>query len=276
MSSFTAPSEELGPNPAMTGAPRRATTGPVSASLVFARRALLKIRHAPEQLTDAIAIPVLFTLLFTYLFGGALAESTGEYLKALLPGTLVMAVLLVTVYTGTVLKTDLDRGTLDRFRSTAIWRPAVIVGGMVGDMARCLLAGTIVIALGLVMGFRPDGGAGGVLAAVGLVLVFSFGLSWVWTTLALLVRTPASLSLVSFVVQFPLLFASNVFVNPNTMPAWLRAFVEINPVSGLVTTVRALMNGTASAGQIELVLAASAALVAVFGPLTMYLYRTKP
>jgi ABC-2 type transport system permease protein len=138
-----------------------------------------------------------------------------------------------------------------------------------------MLAGTIVIALGLVMGFRPDGGAGGVFAAVGLVLVFSFSLSWVWTTLALLVRTPASLSLVSFVVQFPLLFASNVFVNPSTMPGWLRAFVDVNRVSGLVTTVRALMNGTATVGQVELVLLASAALVAVFAPLTMYLYGTK-
>lgn len=276
MTSFSGTPAQFAAGGFTTRPPRRALADAVSASLVFAGRALLKIRHAPEQLTDAVAIPVLFTLLFTYLFGGALAGSTGEYLKALLPGTLVMAILLVTVYTGTVLKTDLDRGVLDRFRSTATWRPAVIVGGMIGDMARCLLAGTIVIALGLVMGFRPDGGAGGVLAAMGLVLIFSFSLSWVWTTLALLVRTPASLSLVSFVVQFPLLFASNVFVDPNTMPGWLRTFVNVNPVSDLVTTVRALVGGTATAGQVELVLAASAALVAVFAPLTMYLYRTKP
>lgn len=275
MSFYTAPSEELEPGVAGARASRHAATGPLSASLVFARRALLKIRHAPEQLTDAIAIPVLFTLLFTYLFGGALAGSPGEYLNALLPGTLVMAVLLITVYTGTVLKTDLDRGTLDRFRSMATWQPAVILGGMLGDMVRCLLAGTIVIALGLVIGFRPDGGAGGVLGALGLVLVFSFSLSWVWTALALLVRTAASLSLLSFVVQFPLLFASNVFVDPTTMPGWLRAFVGINPVTGLVTTVRALMNGTVTAGQVELVLAASAAVVAAFAPLTMYLYRTR-
>lgn len=275
MSSFTAPSEELGLNAGMTRAPRRATPGPVAASLIFAGRALLKIRHAPEQWADAIAIPVVFTLLFTYLLGGALAGSTSEYLNSLLPGTLVMAVLLVTVYTGIVLKTDLDRGTLDRFRSMATWRPAVIVGSLIGDMARCLLAGSIVIALGLVMGFRPDGGAGGVLLAVGLVLIFSFSLSWVWTALAFLVRTPTSLSTVSLVVQFPLLFASNVFVNPNTLPGWLRAFVDINPVSGLVTTVRALMAGTATAGQVEWVLVASGALVAVFAPLTMYLYGTK-
>jgi ABC-2 type transport system permease protein len=108
-----------------------------------------------------------------------------------------------------------------------------------------------------------------------LVLVFAFSLSWVWTTLALVVRTPASLSGLSFIVQFPLMFASNVFVDPSTMPGWLRAFVTVNPVSLLVTTVRDLMHGTATAGGVGWVLLASAALVAVFAPLTMHLYRTR-
>lgn len=254
---------------------RPAVPGRVATTLVFARRALLKLRHAPEQMIDAIAIPVLFTVLFTYLFGGALAGSIGDYLHALLPGTLVMAVLLMTVYTGLVLKTDLDRGVLDRFRSTPGWRPAVIVGSLLGDAGRYLLAATIVVALGLLMGFRPDGGATGIVLAIALVLVFAFSLSWVWTTLALVVRTPASLSALSFIVQFPLMFASNVFVAPDTMPGWLRAFVNVNPVSLLVTTVRDLMHGTATAGQVGWVLVASAALVAVFAPITMRLYRTR-
>lgn len=254
---------------------RPAVPGRVATTLVFARRALLKLRHAPEQMIDAIAIPVLFTVLFTYLFGGALAGSIGDYLHALLPGTLVMAVLLMTVYTGLVLKTDLDRGVLDRFRSMPGWRPAVIVGSLLGDAGRYLLAATIVVALGLLMGFRPDGGATGIVLAIALVLVFAFSLSWVWTTLALVVRTPASLSALSFIVQFPLMFASNVFVAPDTMPGWLRAFVNVNPVSLLVTTVRDLMHGTATAGQVGWVLVASAALVAVFAPITMRLYRTR-
>lgn len=254
---------------------RPAVPGRVATTLVFARRALLKLRHAPEQMIDAIAIPVLFTVLFTYLFGGALAGSIGDYLHALLPGTLVMAVLLMTVYTGLVLKTDLDRGVLDRFRSMPGWRPAVIVGSLLGDAGRYLLAATIVVALGLLMGFRPDGGATGIVLAIALVLVFAFSLSWVWTTLALVVRTPASLSALSFIVQFPLMFASNVFVAPDTMPGWLRAFVNVNPVSLLVTTVRDLMDGTATAGQVGWVLVASAALVAVFAPITMRLYRTR-
>lgn len=247
----------------------------LSASLTFGWRALLKIKHVPEQLADAIFIPVLFTVLFTYLFGGAFAGSTGEYLQFLLPGTLVMTVLLMTVYPGLALNTDISRGTLDRFRSMPIWRPAPIVGGLIGDAGRYVLASALVLALGLLMGFRPDGGIPGVLLAVGLILVFAFGLSWIWTTLGLILRTPNSITMASILVQFPLMFASNVFVDPKTMPGWLRAFVEVNPVSLLVTAERDLMHGTATAGQVGWVLVASAALVAVFAPLTMYLYRNK-
>jgi ABC-2 type transport system permease protein len=254
---------------------RPTTPGRVASVLVFARRALLKLKHGPEQMTDAIVIPVLFTLLFTYLFGGALAASTDAYLQDLLPGTLVMAVLLVTVYSGLVLKTDLDRGVLDRFRSMPVWRPSLVVGSLLGDAARYLLATMIVLVLGLLMGFRPGGGALGVLSAAALVLIFAFSISWVWTTLSLLVRTPTALSLLSFVVQFPLVFASNVFVDPATMPAWLRTFVTANPVSSLVTTVRNLMQGTAGLDQIVAVLLVSTVIVAIFAPITVRLYGTR-
>jgi ABC-2 type transport system permease protein len=247
----------------------------VSASLTFGWRALLKIKHVPEQMADAVFIPILFTVLFTYLFGGALAGSTGEYLRFLLPGTLVMTVLLISVYTGLGLNTDVAKGVFDRFRSMPVWRPAPIVGGLFGDLGRGMLASSIVIALGLAMGFRPDGGVVGVLLAVGLVLAFSFGLSWVWTTLGLVLRTPTSVTMVSFLVQLPLTFASNVYVDPETMPGWLRVFVGVNLVSHLVAATRGLMHGTATAGQVGWVLLASAALFAVFAPLTMYLYRNK-
>ncbi|MEV4417481.1 ABC transporter permease [Catellatospora sp. NPDC049609] len=259
--------------PARRTRPPRA--GALSASLTFARRALLKIKHVPEQLADAIMIPILFTVMFTYLFGGALAGSTGSYLQFLLPGTMVFAVLLITVYAGVNLKTDLTRGVVDRFRSMPVWRPALIVGGLISDAARNLLAAGLVIGLGLAMGFRPGGGVTGVLLAVALVLVFAFGLSWVWATLGLVLRTPSAISAVSFLVQFPLTFASNVFVDPRTMPGWLRTLVELNPVSVLVDAVRGLMHGTAQAGQVGTVLIASGLLVAVFGPLTMRLYRTR-
>jgi ABC-2 type transport system permease protein len=260
---------------ALSSSPRPPRASALSASHAFAWRALLKIKHVPEQLGDVIGIPVLFTLLFTYLFGGALAESTGAYLQSLLPGTLVMAVLLVTVYTGVTLNTDVATGVFDRFRSLPIWRPAAIVGGLIGDLGRYLLASTLVIVLGLALGFRPDGGGVGVLAAVALVLTFAFGLSWLWTTLALILRTPSAVQNIGLLVLFPLTFTSNVFVDPKTMPNWLQALVDVNPVSQLVTAARGLMHGTATAGQIGWVLLAAAALTAVFAPLTMYLYRSK-
>jgi ABC-2 type transport system permease protein len=260
---------------ALSTRPRPPRANPLSASLTFAWRALLKIKHVPEQLTDAIMIPILFTVMFTYLFGGAMAGSTREYLQFLLPGTMVFAVLLITVYAGVNLKTDITKGVIDRFRSMPIWRPALIVGGLISDVARNLLAAGLVVALGLIMGFRPDGGVIGVLLAIALVLAFAFGLSWVWATLGLVLRTPSAISAVSFLVQFPLTFASNVFVDPRTMPGWLRTFVEVNPVSQLVDAVRGLMQGTAQASQIGGVLIASGLLVATFGPLTMRLYRDR-
>ncbi|HSI94306.1 MAG TPA: ABC transporter permease [Jiangellaceae bacterium] len=271
----TAPPLEPDLTTALSSSAPPRPANPATASLAFAWRALLKIKHVPEQLADAIFIPILFTVLFTYLFGGALAGSTTEYLQWLLPGTLVLSVLLITVYAGVNLNTDIAKGVFDRFRSMPIWRPSLIVGGLLSDGIRNVLAATLVLAIGLIMGFRPDGGVAGVVLAIGLVVVFAFGLSWVWATLGLILRTPNSVTMISFFVQFPLTFASNVFVDPRTMPGWLRGFVEVNPVSHLADAVRGLMHGTATFGDVGWVLVASAALVAVFGPLTMHLYRSR-
>jgi ABC-2 type transport system permease protein len=260
---------------ALAAGARPPRSSPLSASITFGWRALLKIKHVPEQLADVIFIPVLFTLMFTYLFGGALAGSSRSYLQFLLPGTLVMTLVLVSVYTGVGLNSDITKGVFDRFRSLPIWRPAALVGALLGDAARNTLAAAIVIALGLAMGFRPDGGVAGVLSAVALLLLFSFSLAWAWTALALVLRTPSSVSNVSLLLVFPLTFASNVFVQPRTMPGWLHAFVDANPISHLVTAERGLMQGTATAGQIAWVLVASAVLLTVFAPLTMHLYRAK-
>jgi ABC-2 type transport system permease protein len=244
-------------------------------SVAFGHRAVLKIKHVPEQLTDVVFIPVLFTLMFTYLFGGALAGSTGEYLQFLLPGTLVMTVLMVSTFTGTSLHTDVNSGVFDRFRSMPVWRPAPIAGALIGDAGRYAISATIVAALGLLMGFRPEDGAAGVLLAVGLLLVFSFALAWVWATVALAVRSPNAVTTTSLLIVFPLSFASNVFVDPATMPGWLRAFVDVNPVSHLVTAARGLMAGNADSGEVLYVVVAAAVLTAVFGPLTMHLYGRK-
>ena len=247
----------------------------LSASLTFGWRALLKIKHVPEQLFDVTAFPIMFTLIFTYLFGGALAGSTNEYLHYLLPGILVQTVVFITIYTGLGLNTDITKGVFDRFRSLPIWRPAALVGALLGDAARYAMASTMVIVLGLVLGFRPDGGVLGMLLSVAILLVFSFGLSWIWTALGLVLRTPNSVMGVSMMVLFPLTFASNIFVDPRTMPSWLEAIVDSNPITHLATAVRGLMHGTATAGQIGWVLLTSGILVAVFAPLTMYLYRNR-
>jgi ABC-2 type transport system permease protein len=247
----------------------------LSASRTFAWRALLKLKHVPEQLIDVIGLPVIFTLGFTYLFGGALAGSTRDYLQFLLPGSLAMTVVLVTTYSGVTLNSDLTKGVSDRFRSLPIWRPAPIVGALLGDLGRYLLASALVIALGLVLGFWPDGGVVGVGAAVALLLGFAFALSWVWTALALVLRAPSAVNNLSLLVLFPLTLASNVFVDPATMPGWLQAFIDVNPISHLVTAERGLMAGTVTAGQVGWVLAASAALTAIFAPLTVHLYRNK-
>jgi ABC-2 type transport system permease protein len=217
--------------------------------------------------------PIMFLLLFTYLFGGALAGSTAEYLQFVLPGILVMTVTMITMYTGMTLKTDISKGVFDRFRSLPIWQPAVLVGALLGDAVRYTLASTIVIVLGVVLGFRPEGGVLGVLAAVALLLVFCFSLSWLWTLFGLLARTPESVMYMAMMVLFPLTFLSNILVEPETMPGWLQAFVGVNPITHLVVGVRGLMHGTATAGQLGVVLALSAGFIVVFGPLTMHRFR---
>ena len=258
--------------PGLQPGPRPDPPGAWAASAAFGWRALLKVRHVPEMLLDVIAIPVVFTLMFTYLFGGALAGSTHRYLQFILPGTLVMAVLLVTMYAGTGLATDRARGITDRFRALPVWRLAPVTGALLGDLARYLLAAGIVTGLGLAIGFRPAGGVTGTLAGVGLLVVFALALSWTWITLGLLLRTPQAVMSTGTIVLFPLTLASNVFVAPHTMPGWLQAFVHVNPVTHLVTAERALMAGQPATGQLTWVLLASAALVAVFAPVTAWLY----
>jgi ABC-2 type transport system permease protein len=252
-----------------------APAGPVRASLTFAWRALLKIKHVPEQLGDVIGIPILFTLMFTYLFGGALTGSAHSYLHFLLPGTLALAVVFVTVYSGVTLNRDLATGAFDRFRSVPIWRPAPIVGALVGDLGRYLLSGGLVIGLGFAMGYHAGGGALGVIAAVALVILFASALSWVWTSLGLVLRSPNAVMSIGFVILFPITFLSNIFVNPNTMPTWLHRLADANPISHLVTATRGLMDGTATATQVLWVLAAAGTLTAVFAPLTTLLYQRR-
>ena len=260
---------------ALASGERPPRPGALSVCLTFGWRGMLKIRHVPEQLLDVTITPVLFLLMFTYLFGGAVEGSTDDYLQFLLPGMLVQSVLFTAVYSGVALNTDMTKGVVDRFRSLPVWRPAPLVGAVLGDAARYTLASTIVVVLGLIMGFDADGGVLGLLAGVLLVVVFAFALSWVFTTLGLVMRTQSAVMNAGFMALFPLVFLSNIFVRPETLPRALELFVDINPVSHLTTAVRGVMYGAASAGDISLVLLEAAVLVAVFAPLTARLYGAK-
>lgn len=254
---------------ARSGPPRRA--GALAASATFGWRAMLKIKHEPKQLTDVIAIPVVFTVLFTYIFGGAIGGTPGHYLTALLPGTLVLGTTAVSMYGGARLAQDVTTGVFDRFRSLAVWRGALVVGSLLGDAGRYLLAAAIVVILGVIIGDRPDGGAPGVIAAMALVIAFGLSLSWLWAAVALLVRDPATVSSLGIAVVMPPTFASNIFVQPRTMPGWLQAFVKVNPISHLADATRDLMNNTGGAGVIWS-LVAIVAITLVFAPLTLHLY----
>jgi ABC-2 type transport system permease protein len=258
---------------AISSTERPPKASPLSAALSFGWRGMLKVKHVPEQLLDVTITPVMFVLMFTYLFGGAIAGSTAEYLRYLLPGILVMSVLFTTVYSGVALNTDLTKGVVDRFRSLPIWRPAPLVGSLIGDSVRYLIAGTVIIVLGVALGYRSDGGVGGVLAALGLVVVFAFGLSWIFTTVGLVMRSPNAVMNAGFMALFPVTFLSNAFVDPDTLPAGLKAFVNVNPISILVDAARGLMEGNPSGGDIGIVLATAAALTLVFAPLTVRLYQ---
>jgi len=256
---------------ASTSRPPRANA--LSTALTFGWRGMLKVKHVPEQLLDVTITPVMFVVMFTYLFGGAIAGSTGAYLDYLLPGILVMSVLFTTVYSGVALNTDLTKGVVDRFRSLPIWRPSPLVGSLLGDSVRYVIAGSVIILVGVILGFRPDAGVPGTVAALGLVVVFAFGLSWVFTTLGLILRTPNAVMNAGFMGIFPVTFLSNVFVPPSTLPPILEGFVNVNPISTLATASRGLMGGNAQASDIVIVLAVAAVMTAVFAPLTTRLYR---
>jgi ABC-2 type transport system permease protein len=256
---------------AMRARPRPASA--LSSVLTLAWRAMLKIKHVPFQLFDVSVMPIMFTLLFTYIFGGALAGTPREYIQYLLPGILVQTVVFITVYTGMGLNGDIHKGLFDRFRSLPMWQASPILGALAGDLFRYSVASALILIMGFILGFRPQGGAIGVLLAVALVLVFGFALSWLWIIVGMLVRTPESVMTTSFIFLMPLTFASNIFVDLSTMPPWLQAIVGRNPVTHLANGSRALMHGKPAGTDVAWVLLASAVIVVVAAPIAMRMYR---
>lgn len=257
---------------ALLGVARPRKPSGVSNALVFGWRAALKFRYVPEQLFDLVMTPIMFTLLFTFVFGGALSGSPGQYLQFFIPGILVQTVVFNAVYSGMGLSADLGKGLFDRFRSLPIWPLAPFAGLMVGDVLRHLIAGAIILSIGLMLGYRPEGGAVGVVAAFLLLFAIGFGMGWIFIVLGLLISTPMTVMTAGFAFLFPLVFASNIMVDPATMPDWLRLFVDVNPVTLMATALRGLMSGTVTAADVLRALIAPAALTILLAPTTLWLY----
>ncbi len=251
---------------------RPASPSALSNALVFGWRAVLKFKPVPEQLFALVMTPIMFPRLFTFVFGGALAGSPREYLQFFLPGILVQTVVFNSVYSGMGLSTDLGKGLFDRFRSLPIWSLSPFAGLMAGDILRHLIAGGIILTIGLILGYRPEAGLIGVLAAFALLIAIGFGVGWIFMVLGLLIRTPMTVMTIGFTAIFPLVFASNIMVDPATMPGWLRVFVDVNPVSLMTTAMRGLMSGQATAGEVGLALIAPVVLTLVLAPVTLWLY----
>lgn len=273
-SAETGPAIETGPA-MLSNVARPPRPSAIANALTFGWRAVLKFKHVPEQLFDLIMTPLMFTLLFTFVFGGALAGSTSDYLQFFLPGILVQTVVFNSVYSGMGLSTDLSKGLFERFRSLHIWSLSPFAGLMVGDVLRHTIAGLIILTVGLVLGYRPEAGLTGIVASFLLLIAIGFGTGWIFIVLGLLISTPMTVMTIGFTFIFPLVFASNIMVRPETMPGWLEAFVVRNPVSHMTTALRGLMAGTATGGEVLLALLAPALLTVVLSPVVLWLYRRR-
>ncbi|GGS16637.1 MULTISPECIES: ABC transporter permease [Actinokineospora] len=243
--------------------------------LALAGRGLTKIRKNPESLLDVTVQPILFLVVFVYLFGGAISGGTGEYLQYLLPGIMVQNIVFASLGTGMALNTDITKGVFDRFRSLPIARSAPLVGAVLADVVRFAVTLVVLIAFAYVLGFRATTDPARFLIAIVLMIVFGLCLCWISVWVGMLVKSPQAVpgTLVAFML--PLTFGSNVFVPAETLPGWLQAWVDINPVSHLATAARALLLGgdwLASTGWAFLW---AAGLVAVFFPLALRAYRKR-
>ncbi|MEF2976616.1 ABC transporter permease [Subtercola sp. YIM 133946] len=247
----------------------------VSNALSMAGRGLIKVRRTPEQLFDVTLQPIIFTVMFTYIFGGAISGSVANYLPLIIPGILVQTVITTSVVTGVQLREDMDKGVFDRFKSLPIARIAPLAGALLADTLRYAIATTITFITGFIMGYRPAGGIGGILGAALLVIVCSWAISWIWAFFGMIGRSASSVQGISMMILFPLTFLSNAFVPADTMPSWLEWFVNINPVSYLVTAVRDLTNNGAIGYDALWALVGAIAVVVVFAPLTVRAYMRK-
>ncbi|HEY3003498.1 MAG TPA: ABC transporter permease [Kribbellaceae bacterium] len=256
---------------------RRTPWSWVEQSLTLAWRNIVRIRQNPEALADVTFQPIIFTVLFVFVFGGAIAGDGGwrQYLQFVLPGLLAQSIMFATMGTGVGLNDDFAKGVFDRFRSLPISRSAPLVGAVLGDAVRFTVSIVILMSFSLILGFRFHNGVGyGVLACL-LALGFALSLCWTWVWIGLKMKTAQGVQGVAFLVMFPLTFGSNVFVDPSTLPGWMRAYVNVNPVKHLVDTMRGLMLGGPIQTPLLWTLAWMAGFVVVFAPLAVRAYRRR-
>jgi daunorubicin/doxorubicin transport system permease protein len=244
-------------------------------SVAMAWRATKKMRRNPEQFFDVTIQPLLFTAMFAYIFGGAISGSVADYLPIIIPGILAQTALTACMATGIQLREDMDKGVFDRFKSLPIARIAPLAGPALADLLRYGTAATLTIGTGIAMGYRPGGGVLGVLGGWLLTIVAGWSLAWIFTWLGTVARSAQAVQGISMMIMFPLTFLSNAFVPSDTLPGWLRAFVNVNPVSHVVTAVRDLLNDGQLTAQVGWALVGCAVVVAVFLPLSLRSYSRK-
>jgi oleandomycin transport system permease protein len=244
-------------------------------SLVLAGRSITKIKRTPEQLIDVTLQPIIFTVLFVYLFGGAISGSQHAYLQFVLPALMVQTVLFATLAIGVNLNTDMGKGVFDRFRSLPIPRSAPLVGAVLGDVVRFVTSIAVLIGFGYAIGFRVQTNVFQALGACLLVLFFAFSLTWVSVFLGTAVRNSGTVQGIGFLVMFPLTFGSSMFVPVNTLPGWLQAWVKVNPITHLTEACRGLMIGGAITEPVLWSLGWSVGIMAVFAPLAVRMYRSR-
>ena len=245
----------------------------LSQTATLAWRALKKMQRNFEQMFDVTIQPLLFTAMFAGIFGGAISGDVGSYLPLIITGLIGQTVLTACVATGVQLREDMDKGVFDRFKSLPIARIAPLAGPMMADMVRYLLASVLTFATGIAMGYRPGGGFLGVVAAIVLAVVAGWSLAWIFTFFGTVGRSAQGVQGVSLLIMFPLTFLSNAFVPTSTLPSWLEAFANANPVSHVISAIRDLANHGQVTGEVGWALLGCAVVVAVFAPLSVRSFR---
>lgn len=236
-------------------------------------RNLIKYTRLPQLLIFSTIQPVMFVLLFAYVFGGAIQTPGGDYINYLLPGILVQTVIFGAIQTGIGLAEDLSKGMIDRFNSLPVSRGAVLAGRTISDSIRNILVVFLMIGVGTLIGFRFQNGEFNAVLAVVLLILFGYAFSWISANIGLLVKEVETAQVAGFVWVFPLVFASSIFVPTKTMPAWLQTFAENSPITAVVNTVRGLVLG--GPFEIDLIkpLIWISGILVVFIPLAIYQYR---